>query len=58
MKYILIIWIYAWGNNVSGITTAEFNTKEACLNAGNKYMSENVFSKFICTEKGGRLYEL
>jgi len=57
MKYILIIaYIYAT-NSAPSITTAEYNSKEACIKAGEMFKSAaggkvigTVY--YSCSEKG------
>jgi hypothetical protein len=51
MKYILII-LYVFGSNPA-MTTAEFNTEEACLEAAGKALETSVYIRVFCTPKGG-----
>lgn len=56
MKYILIIaYIYAT-NSGPAITTAEYNSKEACVKAGQEFntAANGIFSSvyYSCSPKG------
>jgi hypothetical protein len=55
MKFILIIFLI--GNGYSGTqpTSVEFNSKEACVEAGEKFrdlFGNKSWASYICTGKG------
>lgn len=53
MKTWILILVVHWGNG-TGITTQEFNSKEACLSAGKLFESQSSLASevwFNCVEK-------
>lgn len=55
MKYILIL-AYVYSTHGVSITTAEYNSKEACVRAGQEFntAANSIFNSvyYSCSEKG------